>query len=61
MSARMSAEPTITPSAKPHASVAAAGVPMPTPTSSGRSVRGRRAATSSAAVPARVSRAPVTP
>src|SRR5690606_14297033 len=55
------AEPTITPSAKAATSAAWAPVLPPRPTQSGRSVVGRRRATSSEAVPPTLPRAPVTP
>ncbi len=42
---RISALPTTTPSANAQTSAACAGVPIPTPTSNGRSVWGRSAAT----------------
>src|SRR4029453_9085708 len=58
---RTSALPTTTPSANEHASAACEGSAIPTPTRSGRDVSGRRRPTSSAAVSASRSRAPVTP
>ncbi len=51
----------MTPSANSQARAACSGVPIPTPTSSGRSVSGRVLATSSSAEEASRSRSPVTP
>ena len=51
----------MTPSAKALAAAACSGVAIPTPTSRGRSVCGRTAATTSRAVAESWSRAPVTP
>src|SRR5918996_3707807 len=58
---RTSALPTTTPSANRHASAACSGVPIPTPINNGRSVSGRSASTTCAAIPDSASRSPVTP